>query len=237
MRLEDLNIKIFADGADIEEMKREYARGNVAGFTANPTLMKKAGVRDYADFAREAVAAIPALPISFEVFADDFETMEKEAEILAGMGENVFVKIPITNSKGESSIPLIHKLSEKGIKINVTAVFTLEQVEQAVKAFSEGTSNIVSVFAGRIMDAGVDAEPLMKAARAICQKKAGTELLWASCREIFNIVQADRCGTDIITVTRDILDKLPCLGKELSIFSLETVRMFMRDGASLGYSL
>ncbi len=235
--LKDLNVKIFADGADIEEMKKEYAKGYVSGFTTNPTLMKKAGVMNYTDFAKEAVRAVPGLPLSFEVFADDFEKMEKEADILASMGDNVYVKIPITNSKGDSSIPLIYRLSRRGMKLNVTAVFTLEQVSRAVEAFQDGTDNIVSVFAGRIMDAGVDAEPLMRAALTFCVEKPGTKLLWASCREVFNIVQADRCGVDIITVTNDILNKLPCLGKELTLFSMETVQMFVRDGASLGYSV
>lgn len=237
MDARELQVKIFADGADIEEMKAEYAKGYVDGFTTNPSLMKKAGVRDYADFAREAVRAIPDLPLSFEVFADDFGGMEKEAGILAGLGENVYVKIPVTNSKGESSVPLIRKLSAQGMQLNVTAVFTLEQVRQAVGAFAEGTRNIVSVFAGRIMDAGVDAEPIMRAALALCREKEGTELLWASCREVFNVIQADRCGVDIITVTDGILGKLPCMGKDLAQFSLETVRMFAQDAASLGYSV
>lgn len=237
MRADELKIKIFADGADIEEMKREYEKGYVSGFTTNPTLMKKAGVLDYIKFAKEAVRLIPVLPLSFEVFADDFATMEKEAEALSIIGGNVYVKIPITNSKGESSIPLIRKLSEKGMRLNVTAVFTLDQVRQAVDVFAEGTSNIVSVFAGRIMDAGIDAEDVMREAQVLCRKKAGTELLWASCREVFNIVQAERCGTDIIAVTYDILKKLPILGKDLTQFSLETVQMFVSDGESLGYSI
>lgn len=237
MNIRELGIKVFADGADIEGMKAEYARGYVAGFTTNPTLMKKAGVRDYAEFAKAAVEAIPDLPLSFEVFADAFDGMEKEAKILAGLGKNVYVKIPVTNSKGESSIPLIRKLSGQGMQLNVTAVFTLGQVKQSVEAFSEGTRNIVSVFAGRIMDAGVDAEPLMRAALELCREKEGTQLLWASCREVFNLVQAGRCGVDIITVTNDILGKLPCLGKDLAQFSLETVQMFAKDGASLGYSI
>lgn len=237
MKANELKIKIFADGADIKEMKKEYEKGYVSGFTTNPTLMKKAGVLDYIEFAREAVRSIPALPLSFEVFADDFATMEKEAEALSKIGGNVYVKIPITNSKGESSIPLIRRLSGKGMQLNVTAVFTLDQVRQAVDAFAEGTSNIVSVFAGRIMDAGIDAEDVMREAKTLCEEKPQTELLWASCREVFNIVQAERCGADIIAVTYDILKKLPTLGKDLTQFSLETVQMFVNDGASLGYSI
>ncbi|MDE7310478.1 MAG: transaldolase [Eubacterium sp.] len=237
MRFDELKIAVFADGADIDGMKAEYEKGIVKGFTTNPSLMKKAGVTDYVSFSEEVVKAIPDLPLSFEVFADDFETMEKEARVIAALGDNVYVKIPITNTKGESSIPLIQRLSAYGIKLNVTAVFTLEQVRQAVDALAEGTQNIVSVFAGRIMDAGVDAEPMMKETVAVCREKAGTQSLWASCREVFNIVQADRCGVDIITVTNDLLAKIPNFGKDLAQFSLETVQMFARDGVSLGFSI
>lgn len=237
MTLNDLKITIYADGADINGMVEEYKKGIVKGFTTNPTLMKKAGVKDYVTFAKEAIKEIPDLPISLEVFADDFDQMEKEARVISALGDNVFVKIPITNSKGESSIPLIKKLSESDIKLNVTAMFTIEQVKETVAAFKDGTQNIVSVFAGRIMDAGVDAVPMMKEVHEICQTKPGTLSLWASCREVFNIVQADQSGTDIVTVTNDILKKLPNLGKDLDQFSLETVQMFVRDGQSLGYSI
>lgn len=237
MTLNDLKITIYADGADINGMVEEYKKGIVKGFTTNPTLMKKAGVKDYVTFAKEAIKEIPDLPISLEVFADDFDQMEKEARVISALGDNVYVKIPITNSKGESSIPLIKKLSESDIKLNVTAMFTIEQVKETVAAFKDGTQNIVSVFAGRIMDAGVDAVPMMKEVHEICQTKPGTLSLWASCREVFNIVQADQSGTDIVTVTNDILKKLPNLGKDLNQFSLETVQMFVRDGQSLGYSI
>ena len=237
MTLNDLKITIYADGADINGMVEEYKKGIVKGFTTNPTLMKKAGVKDYVTFAKEAIKEIPDLPISLEVFADDFDQMEKEARVISALGDNVYVKIPITNSKGESSIPLIKKLSESDIKLNVTAMFTIEQVKETVAAFKDGTQNIVSVFAGRIMDAGVDAVPMMKEVHEICQTKPGTLSLWASCREVFNIVQADQSGTDIVTVTNDILKKLPNLGKDLDQFSLETVQMFVRDGQSLGYSI
>ena len=163
--------------------------------------------------------------------------MEKEARVIAALGENVFVKIPITNSKGESSIPLIEKLSKDDIKLNVTAIFTIEQVKNTVAAFKEGTENIVSVFAGRIMDAGVDATEIMKETQKICAEKPGTLTLWASCREVYNIIQADECGTDIVTVTNDLLKKLSGLGKDLDQFSLETVQMFVRDGQSLGFKI
>ncbi len=237
MKFEDLKVTLYADGADIEGMKEEYRKGFVKGFTTNPTLMKKAGVKDYVSFAKEAVKEIPDLPLSLEVFADDFETMEQEAKVIAGLADTVFVKIPITNSKGESSIPLIKKLSADGLKLNVTAILTIEQVEQTVAAFSDGTQNIVSVFAGRIMDTGVDAVPMMKKVTQICKAKPGTMSLWASCREIYNIMQADECGTDIITVTNALLAKLPNIGKDLKQLSLETVQMFVRDGQSLGYSI
>ncbi|MFT3985756.1 MAG: transaldolase [Lachnospiraceae bacterium] len=237
MKFEDLKITIYADGADIEGMKAEYRKGYVKGFTTNPTLMKKAGVKDYVSFAKEALSEISDLPLSFEVFADDFETMEKEAKMIAALGNNVYVKIPITNSVGESSIPLIKRLSEAGLKLNVTAMLTLKQVRDTVSAFAPGTQNIVSVFAGRIMDTGEDATVIMKEAAGICREKPGTLLLWASCREVYNIIQADACGTDIITVTNDILAKLPNIGKDLTTLSLETVQMFARDSKSLGYSI
>ena len=237
MRFDELKVKVFADGADIEGMKAEYRRGVVKGFTTNPTLMKKAGVKDYVQFASEAVREIPDLPISLEVFADDFDTMYKEAQIIGALGDNVYIKIPITNAEGVSSIPLIKKLSEEGKHINVTAVFTLEQVKASVAAFAPDTQNVVSVFAGRITNAGVDAEPIMKEAAALCHGKPGTELLWASSRELFNIIQADRDGCDIITVTNDLLAKIGEFGKDLDEYSLETVRMFINDGKALGFSI
>ena len=237
MNSNDLTIAIYADGADIEAMKAEYKKGIVKGFTTNPTLMKKAGVKDYVTFARECVKEIPDLPLSLEVFADDFPGMEEEARIICGLGQNVYVKIPVTNSKGESSIPLIRKLSADGLKLNVTAILTMEQIEQTVDAFADGTDNIVSIFAGRIMDTGVDAVPMMKKAGQIAAAKPGTQTLWASCREVYNIIQAQEAGTDIITVTNPILAKLPNLGKDLTQLSLETVQMFVNDGRSLGYSI
>lgn len=237
MTAKDFKITIYADGADIEGMKEEYRKGYVKGFTTNPTLMKKAGVKDYVTFAKECIKEIPDLPLSLEVFADDFETMEKEARYICSLGENVYVKIPITNSKGLSSVPLIKKLSADGLQINVTAMFTLSQVEAVVDAFKEGTKNIVSVFAGRVMDAGVDAVALMKEVNEICKRKPGTLSLWASCREVYNIVQAEEAGCDIITVTNAILAKLPNIGKDLEQFSLETVQMFANDSKSLGYSI
>ncbi len=237
MRLEDLTIAIYADGADIEAMKAEYAKGIVKGFTTNPTLMKKAGVADYRSFAAQAVKAIPDLPISFEVFADDFETMAKEARVLADLGPNVYVKIPVTNTKGEKSTELVRRLSAEGLQLNVTAIFTIPQTKEIIEAFTPGTKNIVSLFAGRITNAGVDAEPIMKEAASLAHEKPGTQTLWASSRELFNIIQADRCGVDIITVTNNLLAQLPTLGKSLEEYSLETVKMFYNDGKALGYQI
>lgn len=237
MKVEDLKIAIYADGADIDGMVEMYEKGFIKGFTTNPTLMKKAGITSYTEFAKSVVEKITDLPISFEVFADDFDLMEKEALILASYGKNVFVKIPITNSKGESSISLIEKLSKQGVNLNITAVFTVEQVKSVLAVLQEGTQNVVSVFAGRIADAGVDPEEILKEAVALCNEKVGVQSLWASCRELFNIVQADRCGVDIITVTNDLLGKIGNIGKDLEQFSLETVQMFERDGRSLGFSI
>jgi len=213
-----------------------YKKSYSKGFTTNPTLMKKAGVTSYTEFAKKAVQEIPDLPISFEVFADEFDRMEKEALILSGYGKNVFVKIPITNAKGESSVPLIKRLSEQGVNLNVTAIFTIEQVKSVLAVLSDNTQNIISVFAGRIADAGVDPEDIMKETAALCKEK-GAMSLWASCREVFNIIQADRCGVDIVTVTNDLLAKTSNFGKDLEQFSLETVQMFERDGKSLGFSI
>lgn len=237
MELRDLKIAVYADGADIDGMVEMAKRGFVQGFTTNPTLMKKAGITSYTDFVQNVVKEIPDLPISFEVFADDFEMMEREALKLSGYGEHIFVKIPVTNSRGVSSVPLIKRLSQKGVNLNVTAVFTVEQAKDVLNVLEERTENIISVFAGRIADAGVDPESIMREVVELCSGKKGVMSLWASCREVFNIVQADRCGVDIITVTNDLLAKLGNLGKDLEQFSLETVQMFERDGRSLGFSI
>lgn len=237
MKLQDLQVKIFADGALLEDMLAVYHKGIVRGFTTNPSLMKKAGVTDYKAFAREVLRHIPDDPVSFEVFADDFPTMEKEAEALAALGENVYVKVPVTNTKGESTAPLIEKLSARGCKLNVTAIFTLEQVRTVVDALHADTPAIVSVFAGRIADAGADAVALMRDAAKICAVKPQAELLWASCREFYNIIEAERCGCKIITVPNSILDKAGNYGKDLEAYSLETVRGFYKDASGLGFSI
>lgn len=232
-----LNIAIYADGADIEQMKKVYKEGLVKGFTTNPSLMKTAGVKDYNKFAADVVKEIPDYSISFEVFGDDFSTMEEEAKKLSKLGNNVFVKIPITNSKGESSIPLIRKLSNEGINLNITAIFTLEQVKQTVDALNEKSKSIVSVFAGRIADTGVNPETIMKESVNICKNKKNVYLLWASCREVYNIIQAQEIGVDIITVPNTIIEKLKNLGKSLEEYSLETVKEFAKDVKILGYSI
>jgi transaldolase len=237
MTREDFKIKIFADGADINGMKEMYKAGYVSGFTTNPSLMKKAGVTDYESFALEVVKEITNLPLSFEVFSDDFEAMEKEARKIGSWADNVYIKIPITNTKGESSTELIRKLSSEGFKLNITAILTLAQVEQVVKVISPGTSAFISVFAGRIADTGVNPIPIMKQAAEMCHGKKGVEIIWASTRELINIFQAQDCGIDIITVTNDVLKKLPLIGKDLTELSLDTVRMFYDDAKSLGYSV
>ena len=230
-------IKIYADGAVLEDMLDAYNNGYAEGFTTNPTLMKKAGVTSYKAFAKKVLETITDLSISFEVFADDFDKMEAEAREIASWGKNVYVKIPIMNTKKESTIPLIKKLSESNIQLNITAIMTIGQVEETVNSFAKGTKNIVSVFAGRIADSGRDPIPCMKEAAKLCHAKEGVELLWASPREVLNIIQAEECGTDIITCTNDIIKKYKVIGKDLEQISLETVQMFYNDSQALGYSI
>lgn len=234
---EKLKVQIFADGANVDEIRRRYYEDWISGFTTNPTLMKAAGIMDYLGFAKEILSFVTEKSVSFEVFSDDFSEMEREAEILSSLASNVYVKIPITNTKGISSAPLIRRLSNKGIKINVTAVFTLEQAREVIDSFVEGTSNYVSIFAGRIADTGTNPIPIVRQVGEWCHEKKGTRVLWASCREVFNIIQAEECNCDIITVTDGILKKLGNWGKNLDTFSLETVNMFYRDGRSLGYTI
>jgi len=232
-----LKIKIFADGADLETMKRIYREGTVKGFTTNPTLMRKAGVNDYETFAKNVLKEIKDLPISFEVFSDEFEQMEKEAHKIAAWGANVNVKIPITNTRGESSCPLIKRLSAQGVTLNVTAILTVEQVRAVVDALAPGSKSIISIFAGRIADTGRDPEPYMKEAAAIAKKNPGAQVLWASSRELLNIFQAQNSGCHIITVTDDILRKLSVIGKDLAELSLDTVKMFYKDAQAAGYNI
>jgi transaldolase len=231
-------IKIFADGASVPSMLASARDPRIQGFTTNPTLMRKTGVTDYRAFAREVLVAITDKPISFEVFADDFSEMRRQALEIASWGKNVYVKIPITNTRSEPSTELIRELSHGGVKVNVTAICTLDQVRGAAAALGGGAPSVVSVFAGRIADTGVDPIPLMREARAACQSAgAGIELLWASPREVLNVVHAIEAGSDIITLTDDLLKKLDLLGRGLDERSLETVEMFHRDAVSAGYVL
>ncbi|VGX69553.1 translaldolase [Streptococcus pyogenes] len=232
-----LNVKVFSDGAVLETMLKDLQTGLVTGFTTNPSLMKKAGISSYIGFAKEVLAKITDYPVSFEVFADDLASMEKEAEKIASLGDNVYVKIPVTTSTGESTCSVIQKLSAKGIKLNVTAIFTIEQTQAVVDHLTAGVPAIVSVFAGRIADTGVDPMPIMEEALRICRQKEGVELLWASPRETYNIYQADQLGVDIITCTTDLIAKLPLQGKDLEDYSLETVQMFLKDSTSLGFKI
>lgn len=232
-----LNVKVFSDGAVLETMLKDLQTGLVTGFTTNPSLMKKAGISSYIGFAKEVLAKITDYPLSFEVFADDLASMEKEAEKIASLGDNVYVKIPVTTSTGESTCPVIQKLSAKGIKLNVTAIFTIEQTQAVVDHLTAGVPAIVSVFAGRIADTGVDPMPIMEEALRICRQKEEVELLWASPRETYNIYQADQLGVDIITCTTDLIAKLPLQGKDLEDYSLETVQMFLKDSTSLGFKI
>jgi transaldolase len=233
----ELRIKIFADGADKAGMLEMYRNPLIAGFTTNPTLMHKAGITDFEAFVRDILQAIPDRPISFEVFSDDFDEMERQARIIAAWGDNVYVKIPVTDTKGTSAAPLVAKLAGEGIKLNVTALLTVEQVRVVTAALSGGAPSYVSLFAGRIADAGVDPVPLARESLEIMAPHKHLELIWASPREILNIVQADALGVHVITVTNDLLAKLPSLGKDLTQFSLETVQMFHRDARAAGFHL
>ena len=237
MKLNELKIKIFADGADIKVMEEQYKSGLVKGFTTNPTLMKNNGITDYESFAKNVLAKISTLPISFEVFSDEFNEMEKQAKKIASWGKNINVKIPITNTKGESSIPLIKKLSSDGLSLNITAILTVEQVRAVKDALSLDRYNIVSVFAGRIADTGRDPIPLMTESAEILKSLKNVDLLWASSRELLNIFQAEQSGCQIITVTNDILKKLHMIDKDLSLLSLDTVKMFYQDACKAGFRI
>ena len=233
----NLKVKLFADGADLAGMKEMAANPMIKGFTTNPTLMRKAGIADYKAFAREVLAVIPDRPVSFEVFADDFATMETQALEIASWGRHVNVKIPVTNTKREFCGPLVERLSKQGVQLNVTAVMTLDQVKRITERLSAETPAIVSVFAGRIADTGRDPVPLMKQAVDILRAKPKAELIWASPRELLNIFQADAVGCHIITATNDILKKLALVGKDLDGYSLETVEMFYKDAKAAGYTI
>ena len=235
--LDDLRVKIFADGADRAGIVALAAQPYIKGFTTNPTLMHAAGLRDYESFARDALVLVPDLPISFEVFSDDFDEMERQALKMAAWGDNVFVKIPVTNCGGDSSAPLVRRLADLGVKTNVTALMTAAQVEEVAGALADGPPCFVSVFAGRIADTGRDPVPIMQEALACLADHPHAELIWASPREILNVVQADQIGCHVITVTHDLLKKLSVLGYDLDQFSLDTVRMFFDDARAAGFSI
>lgn len=232
-----LQIKIFADGADLETLRRLVSDPRIKGFTTNPTLMRAAGVEHYREFALDLLALVPHAPVSFEVFADDLPTMERQALEIASWGRNVYVKIPVTNTKGDATDRIVSSLSQSGVKVNVTAVMTLDQVRNIAKTLAPDVPAIVSVFAGRIADTGVDPVPHMAAAAEILSIRPRAELLWASPRELLNIFQADAIGCHIITVTPDLLAKLALVGKDLSVYSRETVEMFHRDALAAGYAI
>ena len=233
----NLKVKIFADGADLAGMKEMYANPLIRGFTTNPTLMRKAGVQDYRAFARQVLGAIPDRPISFEVFADEFDAMEHQAFEIASWGKNVNVKIPVTNTRKQFAGPLIERLSKAGVTLNVTAVMSLNQVQRITECLAPDTPAIISVFAGRIADTGRDPVPLMAEAVKIMRAKPKAELIWASPRELLNIFHADSIGCHIITATNDILKKLSLVDKDLEHYSLETVEMFYKDAQAAGYKI
>lgn len=235
--LDRISTRIFADGADLEGILALAEDPRIEGFTTNPTLMHKAGLTRYAEFAHSLLERVTQHPISFEVFADDSQEIARQARLISSWGENVYVKIPVTTTRGESLAALARELSEGGIKVNVTALFTTAQVELIAAAVEHGAPSYISVFAGRIADAGVDPVPIMARSVEIMERAPRSELIWASPREILNLVQADQVGCHIITITHDLLKKLDCLGKSLEQYSLETVRMFHGDAVAAGFTL
>ncbi len=235
--LDEFKIKIFADGADLSSIELLHKNPLIKGFTTNPTLMRKSNVKDYKVFAVDVLGIVNDRPVSFEVLSDDFETMEKQALQISSWGENVYVKIPITNTRGDDAGPLVRSLANAGVKVNVTALTTTRQVEHIVNFLADDTPSCVSIFAGRIADTGRDPIPLMAEALTVLRKKPFAELIWASPRELLNVFQAESIGCHIITVTNDILAKLPIIGKDLDEFSMETVQMFYRDAVQAGFNI
>ena len=236
-KIEKLNIQLFADGADKASMLEMYSKNHIKGLTTNPTLMKKSGITDYMSFAKEALSEIKDMPISFEVFSDELDEMEAQAYKLRDLAENVYVKIPVTNTKGETTYKLIEKLTSQNVKVNVTAIFTENQIRNVAEHIVNNTPSVISIFAGRIANTGIDPEPLMEFAVKLTTNNPEKEILWASPREALNIIQAERCGCDIITVTPDILSAMKTFGKDLDEFSLETVKMFYEDACSAGFKI
>ena len=235
--VKDLKIKIYADGADLKSMLEEYNKGIVSGFTTNPSLMKVAGIKSYRDFGKDILKEIKDMPISFEVFGDDEETILKEARELFTWGENVYVKVPVVNTKGEFNGKIIKTLADEKVKLNITAIFTYKQVKDVMSLLNKDSEAIISIFAGRIADAGVDPIGIMKEAIELAKDYPKVEILWASCRELYSIVEANNIGCDIITVQNSILKKINLLGKDLNEYSIETVNDFFKDANSLGFSI
>jgi len=237
-RLLNLKVKLFADGADKPGMLNLYANPLIKGLTTNPTLMKKAGITNYEAFAKDILQTVKDKPISFEVFSDEFAEMRRQAMKIAAWQSNVYVKIPITNTRRESSLPLVRDLAKEGVRLNITAILTLDHVRGVAEALNPAVPSVVSVFAGRIADTGVDPEPLMRACGCLLENQPKAELLWASVREVLNIFQAEACGCRIVTVPHDILKKaMDMVGLELADLSLDTVKMFARDAAAAGFSV
>ena len=234
---QNLNVKIFADGADKDAMIDMYNKEYIKGLTTNPTLMKKAGITDYENFAKDILKTVKDKPLSLEVFSDDIQDMKRQALKIAEWGENVYVKIPVTNTKSESTAKLVKELSDNGVKVNVTAIMTLDQVKEVVDSLNPDVPAYVSVFAGRIADTGIDPLPLMKEVVRITKAKPLAEVIWASPRELLNVFHADSIGCQVITVTNDILKKLKLVGYDLNEYSLDTVKMFYNDSVSAGYKL
>ena len=236
--LQQLTVKLYADGADKAGILSLNANPLIQGMTTNPTLMRKAGISDYEAFAKEILQSVNTKPISFEVFSDEFSEMKRQALKIAAWGKNVYVKIPITNTRSESTLPLIKELGEQGVQLNITAILTLDQVRGVSEALNPQVSSVVSVFAGRIADTGVDPEPLMRASGALLHNQPKAELLWASVREVLNIFQADKCGCKIVTIPHDILSKaIKMTGTDLTALSLDTVKMFATDAQAAGFSV
>ncbi len=237
MQTQNMKIKIYADGANPELILKYNNEPYIAGFTTNPTLMKASGVQNYETFAKQILEKITTKPISFEVFSDELTEMKRQAFKIATWGKNVYVKIPVTNTKGEATVPVIKALAAEGVKMNITALFTLEQLQLVHRALNPEIPSVLSVFAGRIADTGRDPMTIMSQCREYLGKTKTAELLWASPRELFNLIQAEQCGADIITMSPDLLKKIPMLGKNLVDLSLDTVKMFKNDAEAAGYQL
>jgi len=235
--VEKMKIKIFADGADLTSMVEMASKPFISGLTTNPTLMKKAGITDYVKFAKNVLKEIQNKPVSFEVFSDDLEEMKYQGQKIASWGDNVYVKVPITNTLGESTNRIISNLTSNGVKVNVTAVMTCEQVKHVIEYLNPDVESVVSVFAGRIADTGIDPMPIMKQSLSILRDNKRAELIWASPRELFNVIQAESIGCQIITATSDILKKLELIGLDLTQYSLDTVKMFYNDAKASGYTI